>query len=444
MSSSRRARAPTRLPSRSELRHGDVAPTATTSLRDRRAHAPDATEALVATQSPPSLGWARITVTAERFSPALKYDARMETPKNGKTSTSGTASFCVSQAANSHSTNPDVASQASSATRASPTDARFEAAVAESVARLASPEAAAALGFDPYWPKWDGPWWHMVVLDACGLADRIPAGAAEAMLAAIRRHYIPYFPFRVEDVPPGVDPMNGVLCHCSLGTMYGVLHRCGIDVDRELPWARPWFLRYQMPDGGLNCDEAAYLKPSPRSSPLSTLPCLEAVLDCTPRPLTDAETAFLDHGARWLIEHRIVCRKAAPTEVIDTEWLSVVFPRFYHYDVLRGLAWLCRWAERLGRTIPEEAVAVARSQVASTLDRTTGWPRLGPAHFAREGTRYRADDGTWARRSDSRRFPLLDLVSEPGSACRWLAADVAAIRRRYPDFDSPLPRAGAG
>ena len=40
--------------------------------------------------------------------------------------------------------------------------------------------------------------------------------------------------------------------------MFQVLAASGIDVERALPWIKPWFVRYQMADGGLNCDEAAY------------------------------------------------------------------------------------------------------------------------------------------------------------------------------------------
>jgi hypothetical protein len=38
---------------------------------------------------------------------------------------------------------------------------------------------------------------------------------------------------------------------------------------------RPWLRQYQLPDGGLNCDEAACVK-SLKSSMVSTLPPLEA------------------------------------------------------------------------------------------------------------------------------------------------------------------------
>ena len=39
-----------------------------------------------------------------------------------------------------------------------------------SIAYLASPDALASLEADTYWPKWDSPWWHMVLLRERGQA----------------------------------------------------------------------------------------------------------------------------------------------------------------------------------------------------------------------------------------------------------------------------------
>src|SRR5687767_8830034 len=140
---------------------------------------------------------------------------------------------------------------------------------------LESPEAEASIARSAYWPKWDSPWWRMLLLHELGLSARIPDRSVRAMTRAMQQ--LPQvFPSAVEDVPAGVDPSD-IPCHCQLGCMYPVLAAAGVDVDRELPWIRPWFVRYQLPDGGLNCDEAAYARPVPRSSFLSTLPPLEAI-----------------------------------------------------------------------------------------------------------------------------------------------------------------------
>ena len=47
---------------------------------------------------------------------------------------------------------------------------------------LASAAALASLARDPYWPKWDSPWWHMALLHELGLSPMIPAAMARTFL----------------------------------------------------------------------------------------------------------------------------------------------------------------------------------------------------------------------------------------------------------------------
>lgn len=298
-------------------------------------------------------------------------------------------------------------------------------AVEASVAYLGSAEAAASLARDPYWPKWDSPWWHMTLLWELGRADRIPEAAARGMLAALKSRYLPFFPLRLEEVPAGVDPVSGVMCHCGLGTMFQVLTACGLDMDAELPWARGWFLRYQLPDGGLNCDEAAYLKPAPKSSPLSTLPPLEAVLFCTPRPFTPEETAFLDRGADYLINHRLVRRASGDGGVIDPAWLEVAFPRFYDYDLLRGLRFLAAYSKARGREVPKAAVSESLSLLeACRSDGRIAARRVGCAGATNPV--FGADGLRTAERTPASGFPLLREAAHLGTPL--LSAHASAVR----------------
>ncbi|MEZ0231128.1 MAG: hypothetical protein ACAI25_21105 [Planctomycetota bacterium] len=286
---------------------------------------------------------------------------------------------------------------------------------------LESERARATVAEDPYWPKWDSPWWRMLLLHEMGLAREIPSAVVEGLVTALATKVQHFFPIRAEEIPPGADPYRSFPCHCQLGCVYQVLAACGVDVDARLPWIRPWFLKWQLPDGGLNCDEAVYTKPTPRSSIVSTLPVLEAVLLATRRPFTDEEVKLLDAGARYLIERRLwrsVSKGGAP---IDEAWTKPCFPRFYHYDILRGLTFLRRWSKRLDRPLPESAVAEAKELLAAQLDAEG---RLAPGRRAFEGakTRVRDASGAWVR-GESRSFELLDAVSAPGVASSWLTAE---------------------
>lgn len=275
-----------------------------------------------------------------------------------------------------------------------------------SLAYLASDEALDSLRRDPYWPKWDSPWWHMTLLWELGEATHIPARVVDVWAEVLDTHFVEGFPLREEEIPAGADPYRHIACHCALGTAYRVLADCGVDVDARLPWVRPWFLRYQLPDGGLNCDEQVYLRETPRSSVVSTLPPLEAVLFHTARPWTEAELSFLDRGAEYLLARRLYRSVSGGGRVIDADWATPCFPRFYHYDVLRGLRFLVHWAERRGRRLPREAV----EEVVGVLEVACARDDVGRTRrpWTEEGTLAPTAEGEWLGRQPARRFAALE------------------------------------
>ena len=238
------------------------------------------------------------------------------------------------------------------------TDA-MERGIAASVAYVGSDAALEAIARDPYWPKWDTPWWHMLLLHEVGETRQIPARTADAMAAGLDR-LLHLFAIHPGDAPEGYDSHRDVSCHCALGCMVPLLAECGVDVDRALPWVRPWFVRYQMADGGLTCDDSAYLVTDEcPSSMVGTVPSIEAML--LARDPSAEERGFLERAARFLIDRALVRGSATVHNAAEREaatgWRLPCFPRFYHYDVLRGLAALVRWAEANGEALPQRAVA---------------------------------------------------------------------------------------
>jgi hypothetical protein len=294
-------------------------------------------------------------------------------------------------------------------------DPALDAAAAASAAYLASDAARRDLARDPYWPKWTSPWWHLVLLHELGLAGRIPAAAAGQMAEALDRHFLHSFPFRLEDVPAGVDPYRHIVCHCALGTMFRLLCDCGIDVDARVPWAREWFLRYQLPDGGLNCDEGAYVRETPRSSFVSTLPPAEALLFATPRPFDARERAFLAGVAEYLSKRALV-RSLSRGRVIDASWLVPAFPRFYFYDALRGLRFLAHYAHRTGSALRADAIAEPVEALARWFEGSEAprQPHLAPGTLAPD------ESGGWKSAQSCERFALLDRVGPAGAGRRRL------------------------
>jgi hypothetical protein len=286
--------------------------------------------------------------------------------------------------------------------------------VADSLEYLASDAALESIAVDPYWPKWHSPWWHMVLLHELGLAAQIPPRALRAMIDGLNAMPVLTFPFRDADMPPGTDPNRHASCHCALGSIAQVLVAAGLDPVHELPWLSPWFPTYQMTDGGLSCDGEAYLVTGEvPSSMVGTIAPLEAMLAIgEPRTWSPAHRAFVDRAAAFVLGRRVLegssSRHNAAERAAAPAWRQICFPRFYLYDVLRGLSVVVRWAMLTGAALPVDAVMPAASHLAAAFP--DGVVRLGRRSFEGIPTRRRAADGTWPR-VPATVFPLLDAVS---------------------------------
>lgn len=299
---------------------------------------------------------------------------------------------------------------------ADPPHEDFEAEIADSVRYLASDDALRSIAADIYWPKWHSPWWHMLLLYELGEARRIPSRAVTAMVEGLAALPLKIFPIQPEEAK-GANLSRDCSCHCALGCIHQVLTACGVEVATALPWSRPWFIRYQMADGGLNCETAAYrvLNECP-SSMVGTIAPFEAMLLGS---WTPEQQAFLERAAGFLIERRLRLGSAtvhnAEERVAQTSWLQLCFPRFYFYDVLRGLTALVRWAQRSGRTLPLAAV----SEVVAHL--VTEFPdgvirNRRQSYASCPQTLAETADGRWERQP-TRSFPLLAAVSALGRPC---------------------------
>lgn len=295
------------------------------------------------------------------------------------------------------------------------------AAIDATAAWLASDQARAMVAVDPYWPKWDGPWWAMVALFELGAADRIPATTVSAMVAALDR-LLHTFPLRDDEWPPGADRRRDTACHCALGCIDQVLAACGVDVDRALPWIAPWYARYQLTDGGLNCDESAYLVTGEcPSSMVATIAPFEALIR---RPASDV----CDRAAAMLVGRQLRLGSAtvhnAEERAAAPAWAAPCFPRFYFYDVLRGAAALTRWAVAHQRALPAAAVTPVIDHLLAIAG--DGVVRVGRVAWAGKQT-WRADDG-WAARHPAPPLALVDSLARPGEPSPALTRQWAAVR----------------
>lgn len=300
----------------------------------------------------------------------------------------------------------------------------FETEIQQTIDFLSSDSALKTVIADSYWPKWDAPWWHMRLLDEMGLVGEIPEQMIEAFIASLNRLPLKIFPIYPNEMPAHVDPFRGTACHCQLGTVYQALSNRGIDVDAALPWIRPWFLRYQMSDGGFNCDNDAYLvKDECPSSMVGTISIFEAVLKI--KNWTPEECAFVDRTANFLIRRQLTLGSATQYNKSERQgakaWAQLCFPRFYFYDVLRGLTALTAWAEKTNQVLPKSATEEVVSALQARFP--TGEVRVERIAFANHSTLKQMPSGNWLRKQPTGTFPLLDRVSRIGDISPFLSRD---------------------
>ena len=298
-----------------------------------------------------------------------------------------------------------------------------------SVDYLASAEALASLKRDLYWPKWHSPWWHALLLHEMGLVKLVPEPIVEALVNGLAHFPCKIFPIQESDLPVGLDPVRETQCHCALGNIYQVLAAWGVDVDREIDWIRPWFLRYQMDDGGLNCDNFAYrIEDECPSSMVATIAPFEAILRYTPRPWTAQEEAFLSRAAGFLMQRQLRLGSATRHNAEERQtapcWGRLCFPRFYLYDVLRGLTALLEWARKTRQVVPQDCLEPVLTDLRQQYPEGVLWPRR--QSYSGIGTRLLGSQGSWVK-APALTFPLLESVSQlntpsPFLTAQWRAA----------------------
>jgi hypothetical protein len=300
----------------------------------------------------------------------------------------------------------------------------FENEIRQSVTYLNSEQALKDIVADPYWPKWNSPWWHMLLLYEMGETSRIPRPIIDNYIVALNRMPLKIFPIYQNEMPEGVDPYRESPCHCQLGNAYQVLAKWGVDVDDRLPWLRPWFLKYQMSDGGLNCDNGAYLvQGEAPSSMVGTIAAFEAILYYTKRAWTAEEKSFLDKGAQFLMKRKLMLGSDTEYNASErksaAEWTKLCFPRFYFYDVLRGLNALLAWSEKTGQEVPAESI----KDVVAMLKKKAAGEMLRNERHSYDGveTILPTPAGEWIRRQPATFFPLLESISVLGEESPFLS-----------------------
>ncbi|MBW7874728.1 MAG: hypothetical protein H3C47_01930 [Candidatus Cloacimonetes bacterium] len=283
---------------------------------------------------------------------------------------------------------------------------------------LSSSEAKTMLNRDPYWPKWHSPWWRMHLLMEMDMIDLVPRDFTNQFLEVFNRHYLHFFPLRIEEVPPSVDPVMQIVCQCALGSAIKMF-TLSLKPDRPvIHWFSDWCRQYQMEDGGYNCDEAAYTRDFPKSSLISTLPMLEAMLlECKLFGVKE-HLPLLEKGAQYYLRRGLVGSSRSPSVSVDPSWDVPVFPRFYEFDGQRVLKFLKDYAEFVGIALPVEAQNYHRT-LETNIYGMARESRPFRTVFDSQFSRVLDSSGEFVK-GKSESFPLLDMFLDFSVVWPWL------------------------
>jgi len=234
-------------------------------------------------------------------------------------------------------------------------------------ALIQSEKALLMIERDVYWPKWDSPWWYILLLEETGRLAEVPVEAFKELLTCADRQYLKVFPVREEDVDGPVNGHTEVMCFCFLGGLMKVASKLDFDVFAHVPWAKNWLSRYQLPDGGYNCDESAYTG-SGKSSVVSTTVMLEGMIEYA-KFTNDIESyaANMQKAVSYLLKHQVYMSTAGK-EISDTNWDKIIFPRFYEYDFSRGLEAIFDFLLLTGKKVRGVAIERALGMLRQKTD----------------------------------------------------------------------------
>lgn len=299
----------------------------------------------------------------------------------------------------------------------------LQEAIHDSIAYLESPAAESDVARDPYWPKWNSPWWHMHCLREIGLAHLIPKNLLHRLFHTMNTCYLPGFPFSEADLPADADPYRSTQCHCQKGCFVQLAIDCQENIDDVMTDAIHWFAQYQLPDGGLNCDNEAYLRERPVSSFVSSAPVLEALLECELLGAKIPE-GIVDRVAQYFIDRKLH-RSLRTGQSAQPAWCQNIFPRFYEYDLLRGVEALTEWMHRREKKIDAEWFKETVALIFNAEDSSASGGGMRTHHDS--FSIHPQPDGHWTNgRSTS--FPLLDLLSRKECADIFLEAHRNRVR----------------
>lgn len=215
--------------------------------------------------------------------------------------------------------------------------------------------------WSPYNPKYKSSYWQTMILSQLGMdkTDQRTRKACEhiftfqteeeAFSSSTRQLVLKEHEQMLKDGknPPPKKEFTASLVHehqysCLTGNMAAALIRTGYADDPRVKKALKWLVKIQNKDGGWLCP---YWKPHARDKHgcfYGTVCPMEAFSLVKKEERTGEMKTAIKKGAEFLLMHRLFKADHHGHRIINPHWLTLSFPVFYNYNILRGLDVLTR------------------------------------------------------------------------------------------------------
>ncbi len=181
-------------------------------------------------------------------------------------------------------------------------------------------------GVHPY-KKWTGAHWRLVSLVELGIPEghERAKAAVEQVLGWLAS----------EKHQEKIRTVNGLVRRCASqeGNALAVCSRLGLDGDPRVKRLADSLVAWQWPDGGWNCDIREEAHHSSFYEGLAPMwgPIQYHLASGDQKSLEAARKT-----AEFFLRHRLF-RSERTGEVINSKWLKLHYPLYWHYDVLQAL-----------------------------------------------------------------------------------------------------------
>jgi hypothetical protein len=197
-------------------------------------------------------------------------------------------------------------------------------------ALLAGQHEDGGFGGDPY-RKWTGAHWRLVSL------AELEAPASDPRVSAAAEHVLTWIVNGLKR-PPRV--VNGLpRSHASIqGNALGACSRLGLAGDDRTRRLVTAVISWQWPDGGWNCDNEADGHRSSFHESLRTAWGLQEYATATGH---GGAREAAERAVELFLQHRVF-RRGGTGKPINSRWLTMPYPSYWHYDVLSALIVIAR------------------------------------------------------------------------------------------------------